>query len=84
MLLAYCIVGPGHKVPVWGTLGVPRAIGGLLVSRFRVLKTLGLFPTHWQVKRDPEVSASLLAVRAGSWRLAAGLREIPSSFWIIS
>ena len=53
----------------------PRATAGSLVSRVRVQKTSGLFPTHWWVKPGPGVSARLLAGRARSWSLVAGPRN---------
>ena len=43
----------------WG-LVTRRLVAGSLVDRIRVLKTLGLLPTHWRVKTDPGVSAGLL------------------------
>ena len=46
----------------------------------RVPKTLGLLPTHWQVKPDPGVSAGLLAGRAGSWSLFAWPRDPRTRF----
>ena len=61
-------------------LGGPRARVGSLVGGVKVLKTLGLLPTPWQVKSDPGVSARLLAGRAGSWNLAAGLRDSRARF----
>ena len=57
-----------------------RACSGSLVGRFRVLKTVGLLPTHWQIKPDPGVSARLLAGKAGSWGLAAGSRDPKAHF----
>ena len=62
-----CLAGPGREAAGCRTLWGPTASVGLLVSRVRVLKTLGLLPTHWQVKLDPGVSAGLLAGRAHSW-----------------
>ena len=50
------------------------------MGRVRVLKTLGLLPTHWQVKPGPGVSARLLAGRAGSWSLVAGHRDLSAHF----
>ena len=40
---------PVHEVAGCGILGVPGTSGGSLVGRIRVLKTLGLLPTSWQV-----------------------------------
>lgn len=61
-------------------LGHPRASAGSLVGRVRVLKTLGLLPTHWKVKPDLRVSARLLAGRTGSWSLAVGPRNPRACF----
>lgn len=63
-----------------GTLRGPWPSAGSLVGRVKVLKTLGLLPTHWQVKPGPGVSARLLAGRAGSWSLAAGHRDLKAHF----
>ena len=60
----------------------PRASAGLLVGGVRVLKTLGLLPSHWQLKPDPGVSAGLLASRACSWSLATA-QGSQSSFQIV-
>lgn len=39
-----------------------------------IWKTLGLLPTHWQVKPDPGISASQLATElvSGVWLQASG------------
>ena len=58
----------------------PRASAGSLVDRVRVLRTLGLLPTHWQVTLSPGVTARLLAGTAGSWRLVAVLRDPRAHF----
>ena len=75
-----CLVGPGHEVAGCGILGGPGASAGSLVGRVRVPKTLGLLPTHWQVKPDPGVSASLMTGRAGSWSLASGPQDHRACF----
>lgn len=72
-----CLARPDDEV---SGLGGPRATAGSLVGRVRVLKTLGLLPTHWQVKPGPGVSTRLLAGRAGSWSLAAGHRDLRAHF----
>lgn len=56
----------------WGDcriLGGRRASAGSLVCRVRILKTLRLLPTQWQVKVDSVVSATLLAIELipGVW-----------------
>ena len=72
-----------HKAAGCRTLGGPGASAGSLVAGVRVPKTLGLLPTHWQVKPGSGVSAGLLVGRAGSWSLAAGPRdpELISDHW---
>ena len=67
-----CLAGPGHSMACCGNFGDPGVSTGSLLGRVRVLKTLGLLPTHWQVKPGPYVNAGLLAGRAGSWSLATG------------
>ena len=61
----------------------PEASAGPLVGAVRVLKTLELLPTHWQVEPDPGISARLLAGTAGSWSLAAGLRGPRARFRLL-
>lgn len=56
---------------------------GSLVGRVRILKTLGLLPTHWQVKPTPGVSARLLAGRAGFLESGYRAQGFQSSFQII-
>lgn len=51
------------------------ASAGSLVGTFRVLSTLGLLPTHWQVKLNPRVSVRLMVDRAIYHNLAAGPRD---------
>jgi hypothetical protein len=58
----------------------PDADVGSLVDGVRVLRTLGLLPTHWQVTLSPGVSARLLAGTAGSWHLVAVLRDPRAHF----
>ena len=45
-----CLAGSGHEVAGSGTLRGPRASIGSLVGGSRVLKTLGLLSTYWEVK----------------------------------
>ena len=58
----------------------PRASAGSLVGRASVPKPLGLLLTHWQVKLDPGVSATLVAGRAGFWSLSGGPRDPRTCF----
>ena len=55
----------------------PRASAGSLVDGVRVLRTLGLLPTHWQVKPAPRVTDRLLAGKADSLRVWLQGPEIP-------
>ena len=66
---------PYQQVTDCRTPGGHRASAGLLVGRVWVWKTLELLFPHWWVKPGPGISARLLADRAGSWSLAAGLRD---------
>ena len=75
-----CLAGPDNEVSGCGNLGGPQVTAGLLVGRARVVKTLGLLPTHWEVKPGPGVSTRLLAGRADSWSLAAGHRDLRTHF----
>ena len=75
-----CLGGPGHEVAGFRILGGPGTSSGSLVGRVRVLKTLGLCPTPWQMKPDPGVNSGLLAGRAGSWSLTAGPRDPRACF----
>ena len=75
-----CLSRPGHEAACCGALGGPRASAGSLVGRVRVLKTLGLLLSHWQVKLGPGVNAGLLADRDGSWSLDAGPRDPRACF----
>ena len=47
-----CLVGPSHEATGCRTLGGQGARASSLVGRVRVLKTLGLLSTDWQVKQD--------------------------------
>ena len=76
----FCLAGPGHEAAGCRTLEGPGASAGSLVGKVKVLKTLGLLPTHWQVKPDPEVSVSVVTVRASSWILTAGPRDPRAHF----
>ena len=76
------LVRPGQELAGCGILGDPRVNAGSPVGRVRVPKTLGLWPTHWEVKPGPGVGARLQSGRAGSWGLAAG-PGIPELFQII-
>ena len=58
----------------------PRASAGSLVDGVRVLRTLGLLPSHWQVKLSLGVSARLLAGTTGSWHLVAVLKDPRAHF----
>ena len=75
-----CLAGPGHEAAGCRTLEGPGASAGSLVGRFKVLKTLGLFPTHWQVKPDPGLSVSVVSDRASSWSLTAEPRDPRAHF----
>ena len=70
-----CLASSGYEVTGCGTLRGPRDSAGSLVDGVKAPKTVGLLPTHWQVKPDPGVSTRLLIGRAGSWSLAAGLKD---------
>ena len=47
------LAGSGHEMAGCGTLWGPRASSVSLVGGSRVLKTLGLLSTHWEVKPGP-------------------------------
>ena len=64
-----CLASSGYEVTGCGTLQGLRDSAGSLVDGLRAPKTLGLLPTHWQVKPGPRVTARLLAGRAESWRV---------------
>ena len=51
------------------------ASAGSLMCGVRVQQTPGLLHANWYVKPGPEVSAELLADRAGSWSLDVGPRD---------
>ena len=75
---SHCVVGLGHDAAGYSTLGGPGVSAGSLVGRVGVQETPGLVPAHWLVKPDPEASTRLLACRATSWGLAAGVPEVVS------
>ena len=45
------LVRPGQELAGCGILGDPRVNAGSPVGRVRVPKTLGLWPTHWEVSQ---------------------------------
>ena len=64
----------------------PYGAPGLVLAHWwvvRVPKTLGLLPTHWQMKVDPRDFARLLAGRAGTWSLAAGPTDLRAHFRLL-
>ena len=72
-----CLASSGYEVTGCGNLRGPRDSVGSLGGGIRAPKTLGLLPTHWQVKPAPRVTARLLAGKADSLRVWLQGPEIP-------
>ena len=62
-------MGSGHKVAGRRTLGALGPVPPHQWAESGPPRPWGLFLTHWQVKTEPGVSASLLAGRVDSWSL---------------
>lgn len=73
MLLAAVKQGLITSVRLWRPKR-PWPSAGSLVGRVKVLKTLGLLPTHWQSETRALGLVPDYWQKAGSWSLAAGHR----------
>ena len=76
----YCLLVPGDEVASCWNLGGPGANAVSLVGGVRVLKTLALLPTHWQMKPGPGVSPGYWQAELvpGVWLLDPGIPELVS------